>query len=351
MNQEAASYLMTTAIAQRAAAPLSDVISDAEVAEVLTKVGVDELFASRLRGLIEARLPPGAAAYLRADNPRLLALRSEYRQLRCPVLNHSQWTERYVTSQVPLQAFRGDCGYVYQHRDMNLPVTYLLTFYYLQTDGKLPLIDRLDEDELFGAYVLEVAGRKISRDRLDSACEISFIKSALRINRRRCYRIFDIGSGYGRLAHRLVQAMDNIRVTCVDAVPESTFICDYYLKFRKVHARAETISLPDFIQMYPQCNFDLAVNIHSFSECTTTAVAWWLHILRQMKVPRLMIVPNGDGGGRLLTTETDRSRNDFEQLIVEHGYQLVRKEPKYAHPLLQRYGVTPTTYFLFELWR
>jgi len=321
----------------------------APLLELIAKAGVDESFVSRLRGLTEARLPAGAVEYLRTDHPHLLALRDKYRQLRCAALEHSQWSDSYVASQVPLQAFRGDCGYLYQHRDLNLPVTYLLTFYYLQASGKLQLIDKLAEDDLFGAYVLEVAGRQISRDRLDSACEISFIESTLQVTRRSYYRIIDIGSGYGRLAHRLVQAMDNIYVTCVDAVPESTFICDYYLHFRGVRTRAKTISLPDFLESLPQLQFDLAVNVHSFSECTSCAVSWWLDVLRQMKVPRLLIVPNADGGDRLLTTEADHSRNDFEQLIVEHGYELVLKKPKYAEPLLQRYGVTPTHYFLFEL--
>lgn len=318
-------------------------------AALMAKAGVDETFVLRLRGEIETRLPAGAVDYLRSDHPYLRELQHKYQLLSCAALVHSQWSDSYVASQVPFHAFRGDCGYVYQHRDFNLPVTYLSTFYYLQANGSLPLLDKLVEDDLFGAYVLDVAGRQISRDRLDSTCEISFLESRLQLSRRSSYQIIDIGSGYGRLAHRLVQAMENVYVTCVDAIPESTFICDYYLRFRGAHSRARTIPLPEFLDAQTQFHYDLAVNVHSFSECTSQAVSWWMDLLRQMKVPHLLVVPNGDGGGQLLTTEVDRSRNDFGCIIQKHGYKLVLREPKYLEPLLQRYGVTPTHYFLFEL--
>lgn len=96
---------------------------------------------------------------------------------------------------------------------------------------------------------------------------------------------------------------------------------------------------------------DLAVNVHSFSECTLASVSWWLDLLAKHRVRYLMVVPNAGtyGGTRLLTAEKDGTRLDFLRAIESRGYRLALRRPKYADPGVQKHGVSPTYHYLFEL--
>lgn len=317
--------------------------------QLMARTGVDHAFLDHYDDPPPPALPQGAADYLRSSNPRLVELRRQYARIDTPAVQHSLWNRTYVESQVPLQRFRGDCAYLWQQRDLNVPSTYLLTYYYLRAKGYAVLLDRLPEDELFGVYAMEADGGLISRDRLDSALEIAFLDRSLGISRRPAFHILDIGSGYGRLAHRLTQAFDNVFVTCVDAVAESTFLCEYYLRFRGRAARTQVVPLSDVEAVLAERPIDAAVNVHSFSECPLSAIRWWVDLLSRARVNHVMVVPNADSPSstRLLTMEHDSSRVDFRPLFEEYSYALALRQPKYAQPALQNFGVTPTQYFLF----
>jgi hypothetical protein len=316
---------------------------------LIARAGVNRAFIDQYSDPPLPVLPSGAREYLCSSNPRLIELRRQYEHVDSPAVRHSQWNAAYVESEVPLQRFRGDCAFIWQERDLNLPSTYLLTYYYLRATGHAELLDRLSEDDLFGVFTVKADGSLISRDRLDSAIEIAFLDRALGISRRGCSHVLDIGSGYGRLAFRLTQAFGNVSVTCVDAVAESTFLCEYYLGFRGVSARAQAVSLPDVEAVLAETPIDIAVNVHSFSECPLSAIRWWLDLLSRMHVPRILVVPNAGlhGGTRLLSAEIDGSSMDFQPLFEERSYKLVLSQPKYAEPALQQLGVTPTHYYLF----
>ena len=59
-----------------------------------------------------------------------------------------------------------------------------------------------------------------------------------------------------------------------------------------------------------------------------------------------MIVPNaGDHGGELLLTN---DRRDIGKVVEKHGYKLIVKEPKFEDPVVQKYAINPTYYYLFE---
>jgi hypothetical protein len=133
---------------------------------------------------------------------------------------------------------------------------------------------------------------------------------------------------------------------CVDAVPQSTFVSEFYLTFRQ--SKARVIALDEIEATLQRTKPDLAVNVHSFSECRMDAIDWWLRLLSKSGVRHLMIVPNDanhDGGQSLLTND----RQDFAPLFAKHGYQLVAKEPKYRDPTVQQYAINPAHHFLFEL--
>src|SRR2546422_7968827 len=290
--------------------------------------------------------------YLQPSNPKLKALQDRYATLHIPPTDHSYWTDRYVGSNIDLRFFRGDNAYVYQYRDGNQEVNYALTTYYLSKVDELGLLQKLDEDGLFGAYVFSVNGKSVSRDLLDSIVQISFLERHLGISKIPGLNILDIGAGYGRLAHRMAQALPNIgKYICVDAVPESTFISEFYLRFRGVADRAAVVPIFDLEAALASTEITVALNVHSFPECTLASTAWWLDVVRKHRIKYLLIIPNSDshGGTMLLSMEKDRSRQDLMPLITSRGYRLIVREPKYADPSLQDHGVTPTYHYLFEL--
>jgi hypothetical protein len=290
-------------------------------------------------------LPAGATEYLTRDNPRLRALQAAYRGH--PAAIPTQWDESYLRSELDLAYFRGDNAYLHQQsvaRDVN----YLLSAFYLRAVDRLHLFDVLSEDDLFGNYVIPLDdGRVISRDLCDSVAEITFLEECLSLSQTRDLEVLDIGAGYGRLAYRLVSGLPNIaRVWCADAVAESTFLSEYYLGFRQVQERARVLELGAVDAALGSQSVHLATNVHSFSECGIATIRWWLDLLRAHAVQYLFVVPNDD---RLLSTEPDHSRREFFPEILERGYRLVRRRPKYAESRVQANAAFPSDYYLFEL--
>jgi SAM-dependent methyltransferase len=296
---------------------------------------------------------PEAESYLHAANPRLLALCERYALLRLPVVDHSVWTDSYVKAEVDLRAFRGDLAYVWQSRDGNSERNYFLTAHYIKDIDRLGLLSTLSEDNLFGIRTYRLDdGAVLSRDLTDSILEIYFLDKLLGISSHRATRILDVGAGYGRFAHRISQAFRNaVTVLCTDAIAESTFLSEFYLTFRRVDHQAKVIPLDELENVLHQQRIDVALNFHSFSECTLGAVRWWLNLLSSNGIQFLMIAPNPgrDNGASLLTYEKDGSRLDYTSELHARGYRLVTREPKYQNPVLQTHGVSPTTYYLFEL--
>jgi SAM-dependent methyltransferase len=289
-------------------------------------------------------LPGDAVQYLRFDNPKLIELQQRYAVFDSDVTSPLTWIDGYVRPE-EIAYFRGDNAWVWQVRGKNANVqAYALTFYYLMSIDRLGLLEKLVEDNNFGNFSFMIAGRQVSRDLLDSIAEIYFLDRHLEVASRAGIRVLDIGAGYGRLAHRMVSALPGVeRYLCTDAVAVSTFVSDYYLRFRGME-KALAIPLDVIDNSLRDYPVDLAINIHSFSECQTRAIEWWIRLLRKHRVKNLMIAPNGDGE-RLLTNDG----KDFLPLLERYGYQTVMKEPQYIDPLVQQYGLLPTWYHLLEL--
>jgi SAM-dependent methyltransferase len=297
----------------------------------------------------EANPGPGE---LRNDAPRLEDLRRRYRATTTDARSASgQWSPEYVASDLDLGDFRADNVYVYQGRDGNTEATYLLTAYYLMATGRGELLDTLSEDGAFGAETVSLNGKLISRDLLDSVSEIAFLDDELGVSEWPQLRILDIGAGYGRFAHRLVEAFpDRSLVWCVDAVPESTFLSEYYLRHRRVDDRARVIELPDLDAQLTDLEIDVAVNIHSFAEVPLSVIGAWLDTVAGARIPHLMIVPNrfALGGMALVSREADGSGLDYRPELERRGYRLRTMRPKYRHRSVQTHGVSPTHYWLFS---
>lgn len=152
------------------------------------------------------------------------------------------------------------------------------------------------EDGAFGAETISAGGFvddgdiRVSRDLLDSILELSWLEQALGPDVP-LWRstVLDVGAGYGRFVHRLLEAFPLALAVCTDAVPAARQLCGEYLWRRNLATRS-AVALPEALRSYAP--FDLAVNIHSWSECAREAVEAWLDRLRDLEVPRIFIVPH-----------------------------------------------------------
>ena len=288
-----------------------------------------------------------ALGYLRPDNPKLIRLQQRYSSFHADVTTPSLWNDRHVSAD-DIAYFRGDNAWVWQVRGKNSNIAaYAIAFYYLKSIDRLGLLDKLTEDQEFGNFVFSIAGRQVSRDLLDSLAEIDFLDRHLSLGSRVGFRILDIGAGYGRLAHRMVNALGGLeKYYCTDAVAVSTFVSEYYLRFRGSD-KAAVIPLDEIETALREHPVDLAINVHSFSECRMEAIEWWIRLLSRHRVKNLMVVPNCFAGRveRLLANDGQ----DFLPLLERYGYRTVVKEPKYLDPVVQEFGLYPSWHHLLEL--
>ncbi|MFL7813368.1 MAG: putative sugar O-methyltransferase [Anaerolineales bacterium] len=291
----------------------------------------------------EPFLPEGAREYLRADNPQLLDLQSRYQDYdNYPYGEVFLWTPDRIKPEDILY-FRGHNAYLFQEGRLNRnPFGYLLAYYYVKSLDRYHLLETLEEDNAFGAISYHFDSRDVSRDLLDSILEIYFLDEHLGVMSNTNLTVLDIGAGYGRLAFRMAQGIPGLReYCCTDAVPESTFLSDYYLNFRGTGEKTRVIPIDRVYQEITPGTIDLAVNIHCFSEMTLPAIEWWMDLLDENRVPAIMIVPNSKTG--LLTND----RVDFQPLVEDRGYRLAVRQPKYSDPVVQRYALNPDFFHLF----
>jgi len=288
-------------------------------------------------------LPDGAREFLTPDNPELLDLKKRYRACSHSSCGELLWTDDRVKPDDILY-FRGHNAYVFQEGSFNRNLFgYLLAYYYAKSIDRLGLLDILKEDTAFGVITYEVDGKQVSRDLLDSVLEIYFLENNLGLSDKENLTILDIGAGYGRMAHRMVESFPNVKsYCCTDAVAVSTFISKYYLELRGLQDRTRVLALDTIHEDLSKGSIYLAVNIHSFSECTLDAIEWWLSLLVEKEVPYLMIVPNS--GVELLTNDG----RDFSSMLNDYGYGRIALEPKYKDPVVQKYAMNPDYYHLFK---
>jgi len=305
-----------------------------------------------------ADLPAEVAAELQPDNPRLSELRRRY--AGHPAAAGSRWTSEFVGRQIDLSRFRSDSPYVWSERDAYVrregvktrvatrAVNYVLSGYYAREQDDAGILQRITDDGLFGNRRVAVdRDLTVSRDLLDSVLELNFLERHLGISQRATLTVLDIGAGYGRFAHRLAEAFPHARAVCTDGVPESSFLCEYYLRFRGVDDRAQVVPLDELASRVAPGEVDLAVNIHSWSECPLAVIRWWLGFLADRRVRHLMVVPND--GEQLLSLEHGGDQLDFAPALEQCGYRPLLREPKFGDTSCQRLGVYPTYYHLFEL--
>jgi SAM-dependent methyltransferase len=293
--------------------------------------------------------------------PRLYELRERYKAVQLPIALHSVWKSRGRTKDsadvgwgsIDVRVFRSNSAYVSSYLRSDPYISRLIYFIFadaVRRNDSAGLMATLTEDGAFGCQTCDYPGiGRVSRDKLDSVLEINFLQKHVNVLARSDLRVLDIGAGYGRMAYHMLTANPKIcSYTCVDAVPESTFLSEFYLKWRGLEEKVEVVPLDELEAHFAKTpKYDLALNIHSFSECTYAAVEWWLKRIAEIGVTFLMIVPNESE--ELLATEPDFSKRDFLPLLNKLGYQLLAKEPVFHDPAVQGLLSVRDHMFLFKL--
>jgi hypothetical protein len=300
------------------------------------------------QGFVRIDGPEGNDNHLLPNDPRLLELRKRYTEFDSQATTPIVWSPGHVTAE-DLRHFRGADIYVWQSGGLNYgQMAHALSYFYLLSRDHLGLMKHLEEDDAFAVRQFEVDGRRVSRDLLDSILEINLLDSELGLSARSRFNVLDIGAGYGRLAHRMAQALPNLETHyCTDAVPESTFLCGHYLRYRNLENKTRVVPLDEIEKTLSSTQIDVAVNIHSFSECSLEAIEWWVELLASNRIPWLVVCPNAKfDGGRFLGVEDGR---DFKTSIEKQGYQWIKMIPKYDDPTVQAYGLDPSWFHFFRL--
>jgi len=249
------------------------------------------------------------------------------------------WNRKH-THRLDVSNFRSNNVYVWQTTN-SYENQYLTSFLLAKLQDHTNSLGLIFEDGAYGAKTYEFLGEKVSRDRIDSSLEINFLIDCVSAEILHGSRVLDIGAGYGRLAKNLCKVFPSIEVGCVDSIPISTAISEFYLQPQVDTGQITIYDLLNYVDI-PLNSIDLATNIHSFSEMSLESVKNWAFFLSKIRVPRLFIVPNSSEL-RLNTGE------DFQQIFEEYGYFVKVKRAKYLEGIDANLLLYPSTYFYLEL--
>lgn len=266
------------------------------------------------------------------DDPQLQVVEMQARASRYyhRLLDGSAW-EKFQANINPA-LFRGEHNYLSQLILGATPEKYRNTLDYVVSIDTEHYLTTLGEDDQFGCITFPMgADMCYSRDLLDSILEIYFLRDVLKLTNHSNVNLLDIGAGYGRFAHRFCTAFPYSTVTCVDAVPMSTYLCRRYLWHRNVHrSLVQPLSYVEDWLDHPHRNGHIvnqvAVNIHSWSECTLSAINLWLDVLVAQGVKYLFIVPHDE---RCICIQPDGTFPSFLPAIEQHGYKLKISRSKF----------------------
>lgn len=285
-------------------------------------------------------------------DPKLLDLTQRYAGLN--VFPHSLW--KTWADGIDIAKFRGENAYIAQMWGGMTEARYINSYHYAEHNATNELFC-MREDDAFGCVIFDdpelESIEKVSRDLIDSALEIAFLRETLELNDYDDLMVLDIGAGYGRFAHRLTSVFDNAYVICTDGVPLSTYLCDYYLKYRGVE-RAESMPLDQIDTLKNEYNhteqIKVACNMYSFSEMPLASVNYWLDLCTDLKIPYFFLVPHAPDlvHAHFFTTEPDgHTHCDYMQALNAHGYKLKERRFKFPEAESDKY-IYNTEFCLFS---
>lgn len=281
------------------------------------------------------------------DDAEYAALTDTYRRHPQTALSGHIWAEGsdpgIAIRDIDSTTFRADNAFVWQGR-LHAPGDLALAALWTEHQDSAGLLDTLRETGEFGVDLLEVGGREWSRDLIDSVLEISFLLEHLPPGYLEAEPVVDIGAGYGRLVTRLAQATGNRQLVACDAIALSTLICRAYVEHLGLQDRVRVVPLHEVDALG---GFGLATNVHSFSEMSPAAIAWWLDWLVERRVRYLFVVPNRSADGEPALNDDDGP--SMVPLLEARGYGLLAHRRKYADPVVDSVAAYTADYYLYEL--
>jgi putative sugar O-methyltransferase len=206
----------------------------------------------------------------------------------------------------------------------------LLLWSYARNLDTAGYLDRLDEPEEGNPIAIEVNGRRVSSDLINSVLEYYSMEEAVKFPE--CRRVLEIGGGYGRSAYSILQLNPHIQYTFVD-LPPALFLAQRYLssvleeknifrvrlfdEFDDVKSEMEQCAvvflLPHQLNLLCDQRFDLTINISSFGE------------MRKQMIERYFDEVERLTRGVFYTKQWKISKNPFDGLeLTERDYP-VRK--------------------------
>ncbi len=160
----------------------------------------------------------------------------------------------------------------------------------------------------------------VTRQWVDGNVEIDFLARHVPVMAHQ--DVLDIGAGYGRLAVMLEPHV--LSYTCVDAVPISVQVCRDYCALYAPSVRV--LDIEQFVDAMPTLRPTLAVNVHSWNECSRAQISRWLDVLDDLAVPHLCTVAHGATKDQYFAWEPESPEfPDFKALIAARWTLLVEE--------------------------
>lgn len=284
--------------------------------------------------------------YISRDDPDFILLKQRYKNFG--VFDHSGW--KNFAQGIDFNNFRGESFYMAQFEYGMTTFRYFNTLEFMLQHGYHDMMHKLGEDNAFGCLTIPTTIEDIpfiSRDLLDSTTEIDFLVQSLGLDAKTKIKAVDIGAGYGRLIYRMSQLFPESQVAGVDAIPESTYLCDKYLEYRGVDKNPFR-AIPLY-KMDVMNDFDLAINCYSFSECTLDTIEFWLQWIVNHNARYIFIVPHSQDfiHGSFHCVQADGTVKNYYPLFEQYGYKLNAKQPRFPYHLAKDF-IFSTDYYLFE---
>ena len=197
-----------------------------------------------------------------------------------------------------------------------------------RAEDALGLLPLFADDGAFGALRFRLEdGDVVSRDQINSAVELNWLAARLGLTRGSTPLLVDIGAGYGRLAHRFLQAFPAARALALDAVPGTTAMAELYLTARGCAGRVETAGPSRLLAPLPPGAPRIATNINSWSEAPLASIRAWLELLAGADIDWLLLATHD---ATAVTLECDGPGQPMLPAILEAGWILDDDRPRFA---------------------
>ena len=222
---------------------------------------------------------------------------------------------------------------------------YTVAYEYARSHDRLGALAKFADDGAFGGLRFQVDGHIVSSDVIDLCLQLNFIARHCGFGPSDEITLLDIGAGWGRLVWRFLELFPRGSAYALDAVPFCSLCAQRYLEYRGALDRVVIGSRARLDGVQPG-TFQIATNVHSWSEAPLQSIEAWLDMLDVLQVPFLFFVPHGVPA---VSAEKEGPARLIVPAIFAHGWQTLVDEPKYGASLQrQQTGLYPTAhYYLF----